>query len=167
MEVTNMNKTKIYNLIQLGSWVLAFIGLLIIILLPKTTENLLTNLYYAFIILFLIVPFALCSLNLLNYALNRVTKIEAYMVMPLFGLSLFTLLSLINFISSITTQGKIYLALIIFIYLIISFVSAYVIMKMKKYNLRHHILFIAGNFVCYLIYFAISVQISYYYSLNW
>ena len=162
-----MNKTRINNLIQLGMWIFAFVGLIIIILIPKESEKLLNNLYYAFIILLLIIPLILCGYNALNFALNGIEKKEAYVILPLIGLNLFTLLSLIYFIGSVTTKGKIYMVLGMLGCFLIGLGSAYYLMKVKKYNNRHHVLILIANFIFYLAYFGLGVYVSYYYSLNW
>lgn len=162
-----MDKTKRNNLIQLGLWITSFIGLMIITLLPKESAKSLNILNYVFIILLLIGPFCLSAINALNYALNENKKIEAYIIMPLIALSSFTLLSLIHLISSINTKGKIIMTIALFVYLSISSVSMYLLMKMKKYNVRYHTITLIGNFVLYLAYFVLGVFISYYYSINW
>lgn len=162
-----MTKRKIYNYIQLGLWIAAFIGLIVIIALPKESESLLKTLYYVFIGLILVIPGLLSFVNVLNYALEPTNKKETFTIMPFIGLSAYTLLTLIYFLKSINSQGKLIMILALLVFLIISGLLIYFIMKRKDYHLRQHAIFLIINYVLYFAFFFLGVQISYYYSLNW
>lgn len=161
-----MNKTKIYNYLQLGLWISTFIGLVIIIFIPKS-EALYQSLYYLFIILWLIIPFILLTINAINYSIKGIKKREAFMFMPLVGLSLFTLLSVFRFIPALDKTGITYMIIASIVFLIIIVISIVLMFKVKNYQSKHHFIILIINYLLYIVFFLLSVNISYYHSLNW
>lgn len=159
-------KKKIINYVQVALWLIAFVGLMVIILINKT-ESLYHSLYYVFMILWLVVPLILVIINVTNYGISGTLKKEAFMYMPLIGLSTFNILAIFRFIPTLDNTGKISMIIGTVLFLILSIASAVIIYKIKNYQGKYHLALMLVNYLLYLGYFGLSVYISYYHSLNW
>lgn len=158
-------KIKVLNYIQLGLWIITFITLMVLILIPKN-EYLLNRLFKIFGILFLVMPLVLSVANIAIFQIAKPVATENFDKMPFVGLCAMSLLSVIYFLSSINMKGKFITIAIILMFVAFNVFFIYKLNK-QKYEFKKQAFYLGISLIAYGVFFLLLVYISYNYGVNW
>ena len=160
-----MTKREIVNYIQFGLWVFSLIGLLLVIVIPKTITTV-DSLFYVFIALYIVMPVLLSLTKIVTTYYDKQKDNNFFDIMTFIGTATIMPMMLIYFISSINKDGKLIMIILSSIIVIYNVIAIFLVTKKVK-GLKLYLGLLIISLVLYLINIYVALQVSYNYSIVW